>query len=178
MATEASRDLELEPQELMWIESCLAPSQLAAREESAAAFAPGRETCLKVAEALLEALSGQSAVHVTFIEPELWVLRERVSIFASLGTNTQLGLSIKKKLYEAMLSIDNERGAGAVMEGFGMADSGAGGAISSQEVLDGVAKWKQANGIAGPDPTVDEAGRAGLPGKDDADDGPIDPARS
>ncbi len=160
----------------MWVESCLSPSQFIARDDAQSASSPTREMCLKVGAALLEALNTQKYVAVTFTEQELWVLRERVDIYASQGTNTRLGLEIKKKLYEAMLSIDVERGAGAVLAGLSISEGASDGQMSGKEVHDAVARWKQAsNTDTG---RGDGIGLTGDANKDDAKDGTVDEARA
>ncbi|MBI4218878.1 MAG: hypothetical protein HY682_01960, partial [Chloroflexi bacterium] len=147
MAEEQTRSLELDLPELICIEHSLAPSQ-AASGSDALGLAPSKDTCLKVGAALLEALNSQKPVSVGFTEDELWMMRERLSIYTSQGANTDLGLVIKSKVYYALLSIGNERGAEAV---FGIVSTATvepetDGGISRQEVDDAVRKWEESTG--------------------------------
>ncbi len=143
MAAEASRSLDLALPELVLIESCLSPTEMANREERFAAAAPDRDMCLKVAAALLEASEREARIAVSFGESELWILRERVDIYASQGTNNRLGLDIKQKVYQALLSITNERAAGAFFAGVPTAAVVAPERISGEEMNDALRRWKE-----------------------------------
>ena len=101
MTEELSRNVELELAELICIEHTLAPSQAVVGSDEPGVLGPGKETCLKIGTAILEALSNQQPITVSFTEDELWLLRERVSIYTSQGANADLGLVIKAKLYQA-----------------------------------------------------------------------------
>ena len=104
---EPCRTVDLELTELVCIEHTLTPSEVA----GGAALLASRDLCLKIATALLEALKRRVPISVSLTESELWLLRERCSIYTSQGANADLGLVIKSKLYEAILSISNERAA-------------------------------------------------------------------
>ena len=145
MVSEASRNLDLEVSELMWIESCLTPSQMAAVDGPHPSEGPDQIMCLKVGTALLEALGAETLIAVSFTEDELWLLRERVDIYASQGANTRLGLGIKVKVYQALLSISNERAAGAVLSGLPGAGIHSEEAMSSKGINDAVRQWSEAN---------------------------------
>jgi hypothetical protein len=172
MTEELSRNIELELAELICIEHTLSPSQAIAGGAESGVLGPGKETCLKVGTAILEALANQSRpVGISFTEEELWLLRERVSIYTSQGANADLGLVIKAKLYQALLSIGNKRAAEAVLGEVATAEDRTEAGMSREEVDDAVRRWQEVSGYrrnAGPgggagshrsdDDSEDEAG--------------------
>lgn len=147
MMEELSRNLELELAELICIEHSLTPSQAVTGSTEAGGLGPGKETCLKVGTAILEALGNQQPITVTFTEEELWLLRERVSIYTSQGASADLGLVIKTKLYQALLSIGNIRAAEAVLGDVNTAEDQPEAGMSREEVDDAVRGWQEATGF-------------------------------
>lgn len=90
--------------ELMALEATLSPSEVSAGEGKTPSQAmPSRELCLKIGSALVQARETGGAVDLTLSEPECWILRERVSIFTSIGQRHDLGMAIKMKLYHLLL---------------------------------------------------------------------------
>lgn len=171
MTEELSRNIEFELAELICIEHALTPSQAVAGSPDG----PGKETCLKVGTALVQALSGPQIFTINFTEDELWQLRERVSIYTSQGANADLGLVIKSKIYQALLSIGNKRAADAVMSDAEVTAAQEGELdepMSREEVDDAVRRWQEISGYrhnAGP---TDRG-----PGTHHTDDDPPNPAR-
>lgn len=147
MTEELSRNIELELAELICIEHTLSPSQAIAGSAESGVLGPGKETCLKIGTAILEALSNQQPIAVSFTEDELWLLRERVSIYTSQGANADLGLVIKSKLYQALLSIGNKRAAEAVLSDVTTVDDQTDAGMSREEVDDAVRRWQEASGF-------------------------------
>ncbi|MBI4304918.1 MAG: hypothetical protein HY678_01235 [Chloroflexi bacterium] len=146
MIKNESRTIELDLPELICIEHTLAPSETVSAKSEDRSAATTRETCLKVGAALLDALDEERPVAVSFDEAELWLLRERLSIYSSQGARADLGLVVKSKVYQALLSIYNEREADSALGGvFPVADTADAGP-SRQEVDDAVRKWKKASG--------------------------------
>lgn len=144
MTTDASRIIEFELPELICIENSLAPSQTGSAKSNDVSSAPTKETCLKVGAALLEALDTQSpAVAISFDEDELWMLRERLSIYTSQGPRMDLGLVVKSKVYAALLSIGNERAAEAAIGGTLTAQDRADAELSREEVDDAIRRWQE-----------------------------------
>src|SRR3990172_7743947 len=136
MTEDLSRNIELELAELICIEHTLSPSQAVAGSAESGVLGPGKETCLKIGTAILEALSAQSRpVGISFTEDELWLLRERISIYTSQGANADLGLVIKAKLYQALLSIGNIRAAEAVLGEVTTADDQTEAGMSREEEI-------------------------------------------
>jgi hypothetical protein len=170
MTEDLSRNIELERAELICIEHNLSPSQAIAGGAESGILGPGKETCLKVGTAILEALSNQSrAVGISFTEDELWLLRERVSIYTSQGASADLGLVIKAKLYQALLSIGNKRGAEAVLGEVATSGDQTEAGMSREEVDDAVRRWQEVSG----DPRNAGPGGGGT-GPHRADDDPED----
>lgn len=148
MTEDLSRNIELELAELICIEHTLSPSQAIAGSAECGVVGPGKETCLKIGTAILEALASQSRpVGISFTEEELWLLRERVSIYTSQGANADLGLVIKAKLYQALLSIGNIRAAEAVLGEVVTTEDQAEIRMSREEVEDAVKRWQEASGF-------------------------------
>jgi hypothetical protein len=154
MSEEHARTIELELAELICIEHTLSPSQAIAGSTESGVLGPGKETCLKIGTAILEAMANQSQpVGISFTEEELWLLRERVSIYTSQGANADLGLVIKAKVYQALLSIGNHRAAEAVLGQVATADGHTETGMSREEVDDAVRRWQEVSGYrrtAGP----------------------------
>lgn len=172
MATEASGIIELELSELMCVESSLAPSETSSSGTGDGSTVPTRETCLKVGAALLEALQEPARpAGISFNEDELWLLRERLSIYTSLGPRTDVGLAVKSKVYAALLSIANERSARDAFDGMFTVQHGAGAGLSRQEVDDAIRKWADATGEYG-NPDTRGAGAGSNGTGDDAEDDP------
>ena len=147
MTEEQSRNIEFELAELICIEHTLAPSQAVAGSAESGVLGPGKDTCLKIGTAILEALSNQQPIAISFTEDELWLLRERVSIYTSQGAAADLGLIIKSKFYQALLSIGNKRAAEAVLEDAAMVGKDSEGeGLSREEVDDGIRRWNEADG--------------------------------
>ena len=141
-----SRIIELEIAELICIEHALSPSQAVTGSNEAGAAGPGKETCLKIGTAILEALGNRSRpVGISFTDDELWLMRERVSIYTSQGANADLGLVIKAKLYQALLSIGNTRAAQAALGGVVTDEEPDGAEMSREEVDDAVRRWKRSD---------------------------------
>ena len=153
MTEELSRSVELELAELICIEHTLAPSQAVAGIMESGVLGPGKDTCLKIGTAILEALSNDSyPIGINFTEDELWLLGERVSIYTSQGSNADLGLVIKSKIYQALLSIGNNRAAEAVLEEVAPVDEQAEEGMSREEVDDAVRRWQEISGHRNPGP--------------------------
>ncbi|MBI4218981.1 MAG: hypothetical protein HY682_02480 [Chloroflexi bacterium] len=169
MMEETTRNLDLDLAELICIESCLAPSQAGKSGVDAAGPSPSRETCLKIGAAILESLSTQQPIGLSLTEDELWILRERVSVYTSQGASTDLGLVLKSKVYQALLSIDNTRAADTVLGDLGTADEDVDSGMTREEVDDAIRRW-QRNGNR----RRSEPGRR--TGTNNADSGPEDEA--
>ena len=111
-------------------------------------------------------------------ETILWLLRERVSIYTSQGASADLGLVIKSKLYQALLSIGNMRAAEAVIGEVTTAEVQTDAGMSREEVDDAVRHWQEVSGFRrNPGP----GGGAGPHRTDDGSEdetGPQTPAKS
>lgn len=90
--------------ELLVIESVLTPTEAAMEHQRAQdALMPSKELCLKVGSALLQARERDGEVVLALSEQECWVVRERVNIFASVGSKQDVGLTVKLKVYHMLL---------------------------------------------------------------------------
>ncbi|MDO8633576.1 MAG: hypothetical protein Q7K38_03525 [Candidatus Wildermuthbacteria bacterium] len=177
MTEELSRDVELELAELICIEHTLSPSQAVVGSAESGVLGPGKDTCLKIGTAMLEALSNQQPIAISFTEDELWLLRERVSIYTSQGANADLGLVIKAKLYRALLSIGNSRAAEAVLEEIVPVDEQAEEGMSREEVDDAVRRWQEVHDGRRPKMGPPRPGNRPNNGPED-ETGPKTPAKS
>lgn len=109
--------LHFEKSELLLIELALTPSEVSQGDGGLLpASITSKELCLKIGSALLDALETGTEVDICLTEMECWVLRERVNILASLGTRGDVGLLVKKKLYQALLAYDLEKQVGDIKE--------------------------------------------------------------
>ena len=88
-------------QELLLLESLLTPTEHDPRE-------PTRSMCLRIGSAMLD-VADDGTIAIAFDEGELWILRERVSIFSGVGSNARVGWELKRKIYIALLHRDEER---------------------------------------------------------------------
>lgn len=94
--------IELSHNELILLDSVLAPTAFIEGPEAY----PDKPLCLKIGSALLEA-EHHEPVPIAFGVQELWILRERVNIFAAVGSDAQVGLVLKRKLYRDLLAVEN-----------------------------------------------------------------------
>lgn len=99
------------PNEVLLIESVLSPTELVGHADSPPL--PTKEMCLKLGSALYEMTSRAqgtetttppATLEVVFTDQELWILRERLNIFAVLGDDTSIGVRLKTKIYEELRS--------------------------------------------------------------------------
>lgn len=112
---EEGKAVRFGPYELMGIESVLAPSEAGAGAEAGKALpdtVPSRDLVRKIGSALLQAHESRGEVEVALTEREAWCLRERLSIFLSVGQRADVGLTVKLKLYGLLLEFDTARATG------------------------------------------------------------------
>ena len=79
------------------MENALAPSVTTQKN------GPAKDMMLRVGSALIESMRTQADESVYFEAAELWILRERLSIYASQGADTMLGMRLKAKVYAALI---------------------------------------------------------------------------
>ena len=109
-------EIEFGLDQLLILESMLTPSEVSLdKPEPLPLGVPIKELCLKIGSALVQAAKGQR-VPLVLTETECWILRERVSIFTTVGTNQQEGLEIKLLLYKLLLEYAAEREVGTLLE--------------------------------------------------------------
>lgn len=105
--------LAFDPHELMALESVLTPSEVSTEAQKAQPqSAPTRDLCLKIGSALLQSREQGGEVIMVLTEQEVWLLRERISVFMAIGSRSDVGLSIKLKLYGLLLDYAFAREAG------------------------------------------------------------------
>ena len=102
--------------ELMALEATLSPSEVSGGDGKVllSSSVPSKDLCLKIGSALIQAREAGGAVDLVLTEPEFWVLRERVSIFTSIGQRHDLGMTIKLKLYRLLLEYAFAREVGEI----------------------------------------------------------------
>lgn len=120
------RVLKFNVHELLKLEECLAPSEITAigagvSLEQIPFDIPDNVLVLKIAEGLSRALDlpvkntiNNTEVSIVLTDHECWIFRERVDIFVQIS-GINVGLTIKMKIYEALLSMDLERAASELL---------------------------------------------------------------
>jgi len=144
---EALRTLTLELAELICIEHALSPSARFAEQDvnGLSDYAPSDTLCLRIGSALLEAITSQDTVTVSVSGAELWLLRERVSIYTSQGASADLGLVIKTKVYAALISIADELSLTDAGIKDAPGDTDGNDEPSHEEVKDALEAWREAH---------------------------------
>ena len=66
-----------------------------------------RNLCLKVGSALCESARTKSDVELVFNADELWLLRENIDVYATSGDDQSFGLTLKCKVYAALLTVSD-----------------------------------------------------------------------
>ena len=108
--------------ELVCVENVLAPSVTTQRG------GPAKAMMLRVGSALIEGMQTQADQSVYFEAAELWILRERLSIYASQGADTMLGMRLKAKVYAALIAVS----AKETISGLGLGDADADAEYASE----------------------------------------------
>lgn len=101
-AGSSGRAVSLTLAELVCIENTLSPSQVVQE------VGPDKTMVLRIGGALVEAQKTTQDQLVWLSDADLWLLRERLSVYAAQGVSVSLGLVLKCKIYEAPLSINAE----------------------------------------------------------------------
>ena len=124
--------------ELMALEATLSPSEVSGGDGKSLlpSSVPSKDLCLKIGSALVQAREAGGAVDLTLSEPECWILRERVSIFTSIGQRHDLGMAIKMKLYHLLLEYAFAREVGDNLH------TVEGREISGSNLQKGIAEWE------------------------------------
>ena len=93
------KQLAVLPDELLLIEAVLSPSEISEYEHTKGTVY--KDFLLHVGAVLVHG-------HIDFsiTEEELWILRERINVFAAVGNNLDVGLRLKKKIYALLLEFD------------------------------------------------------------------------
>ncbi len=114
---EPRRAVTFDELELLFLEHRLRPSETACelRDGLLPPCVPGKGLCLKVGLAWLMAAERHADQELSLTETECWILHERVSPFDSCPGRQAAGLSIVRKLLEALLAFDADRALGRTL---------------------------------------------------------------
>lgn len=102
--------LEVNRDELIFIDVALYPTEITHQQELLDAYIPSKELAKKVGYALLETADSGGNTKLVLSENECWMLRERIDVRTGTSTRPKLGFELKCKLYEILLEFETDRG--------------------------------------------------------------------
>ena len=101
-------NLTFDRYELTYLEMVLAPSEIAVEcngDSFLPKCIPTKRLCMAIGSAWMEALASNNEVGIALTEQDLWILRERVNLGATIGQE-RVGQTIKTKLYQALQAVE------------------------------------------------------------------------